>query len=147
LLTIGVFIDSLAYTPWAFLQGIKRPDLPAKINMVELPFYIIVFWWLTHAHGLFGAAISWAARIIVNTVLYFYTSQSILKISTDEIRKSLLTFGASIIILVISTFPMSLVTKSLFLFVTAFCFLWYVWFILDKDERIRILKILSLVKK
>lgn len=57
LLTIGVFIDSLAYTPWAFLQGIKRPDLPAKINMAELPFYIIVFWWLTHAHGLFGAAI------------------------------------------------------------------------------------------
>jgi O-antigen/teichoic acid export membrane protein len=147
LLTIGIFIDSLAYTPWAFLQGIKRPDLPAKINMVELPFYIMVFWWLTHTYGLFGAAISWTLRIVVNTVLYFYASQGILKISTDEIRKSLLTFGASIIILIIGTLPMSLVMKALFLFVTIFGFLCYVWFILDKDERIKILEILSLVKQ
>jgi hypothetical protein len=58
-----------------------------------------------------------------------------------------LTFGASIIILIIGTLPMSLVMKALFLFVTIFGFLCYVWFILDKDERIKILEILSLVKQ
>lgn len=147
LLTLGIFIDSLAYVPWAFLQGIKRPDLPAKINMVELPFYLIALLWGLHNYGIFGAAIIWTVRITANTILYFYASQHILNISSILVRKSILTFGISIIVLFISILPLIPEIRIIFLFLVIILFIFYVWYILAKQERIKLMEILKSWKK
>ena len=39
-LAVGVFINSLAYVPFTFLQGIGRPDLTATLHLIELPLYV-----------------------------------------------------------------------------------------------------------
>lgn len=71
-LAIGVLINSLAHVPFGFLQADGRPDLTAKLHLVELPVYFVLLWWLLGLRGIEGAAIAWAVRVTVDAAaLYF----------------------------------------------------------------------------
>ncbi len=48
ILTVGVLINGIANVPFALVQGAGRADLTAKINILELPLYLVVMWWLIH---------------------------------------------------------------------------------------------------
>ncbi len=99
-LTIGVFINSLARIPFALIQGVGRPDLTAKLNFIELPFYLIGVWWAINAYGIEGAAIAWSVRVAVDMVILFGMalwlmpdSATVIKRMTLIIAVALLTFG------------------------------------------------------
>lgn len=70
-LAIGVFVNSLANIPYTFVQSANRPDLTAKIHLLELPIYIVMIYFLTSHYGLMGAALSWTSRLVLDTVLLF----------------------------------------------------------------------------
>jgi O-antigen/teichoic acid export membrane protein len=70
-LALGRFVNGLAQIPLTFLQGIGRPDLPAKLHLAELPFYAMLAWGLTRAWGIEGTAIAWGVRVGFDTVLLF----------------------------------------------------------------------------
>jgi O-antigen/teichoic acid export membrane protein len=70
-LAVGVFINSLARLPYALLQAAGRPDLTAKLHLVELPFYLLAVWILITRLGIQGAAIAWVARVAVDAILLF----------------------------------------------------------------------------
>jgi O-antigen/teichoic acid export membrane protein len=67
-LAVGVLINSLAQVPFALVQGAGRPDLTAKLHIVELPFYLIAMWWLIISRGIEGAAIAWTLRALVDAL-------------------------------------------------------------------------------
>lgn len=67
-LAIGVWINVLAHTPFAFLQGVGRADLSAKAHAAELIPYLAVLVWWTHAYGVAGAAAAWTARVLADTL-------------------------------------------------------------------------------
>jgi O-antigen/teichoic acid export membrane protein len=71
-LAVGVLINSVSAVPFAMLQGMGRPDLTAKLHIVEFPLYLGLLWYLLHSYGVFGAAIAWVVRVIVDTALLFY---------------------------------------------------------------------------
>ena len=71
-LAIGVFINCLAQVPFSFLQGVGRPDVVAKLHVLELVFYIPSLWLLVKLYGITGAAVAWSARVSVDTTLLFY---------------------------------------------------------------------------
>jgi O-antigen/teichoic acid export membrane protein len=62
ILSIGVLLLGLESLPFALLQAIGRPDLPAKTNLIEVPLYVGAFWFLTVRYGLVGAATAWSLR-------------------------------------------------------------------------------------
>lgn len=68
ILLIGVFMNCLAQVPYAFIQGAGRPDITAKIHLLELPFYLVLLWQLLRYQGIEGAAIAWAARATFDMV-------------------------------------------------------------------------------
>jgi len=70
-LALGVLINSLAHTPFALLQGVGRPDLPAKFHLIELPIYAGVAWILVSEFGIAGAAGAWTIRVMLDTALLF----------------------------------------------------------------------------
>jgi O-antigen/teichoic acid export membrane protein len=72
LLAVGVLLNSLAYLPFTYLQGVGRPDIPAKINLIELPFYVLAMWLATKQFGISGSAFVWAALSFVNTLIQFF---------------------------------------------------------------------------
>ncbi|MBW1692072.1 MAG: flippase [Deltaproteobacteria bacterium] len=63
-LAVGVFCNSLAHIAFAFIQGVGRPELTAKLHLAELPLYVLLVWYLIGAYGIEGAAISWALRTL-----------------------------------------------------------------------------------
>lgn len=74
-LAIGVFINCLANVPFAFLQGIGKPDVTSKLHVSELVFYIPTLWLLVKSFGITGAAIAWSARVFVDTALLFFVTR------------------------------------------------------------------------
>lgn len=67
----GILINSIAYIPFNLLQGVGRPDLPAKFHLAEFPVYVILLWYLTKEYQIAGAAGTWFARVAVDFSLQF----------------------------------------------------------------------------
>jgi len=76
-LAIGVFVNCLARLPSATLQSSGRPDLTAKIHMLELVPSLLLLWWLIHAYGVVGAAVAWTLRIAGDTLALFWVSMRV----------------------------------------------------------------------
>jgi O-antigen/teichoic acid export membrane protein len=121
-LAVGRFINGLAQIPTTFLQGIGRPDLPAKFHAVELPFYALAVWGFTSAFGLVGTAVAWLLRVTIDTLLLFMASARFMQ--TPAIgnigRITALATG----LLVIGMIPDTPVEKSLFLLMGLGLFGW-----------------------
>jgi O-antigen/teichoic acid export membrane protein len=77
-LAVGVFLNSLAQVPFALVQGAGRPDLTAKLHLIELPLYLLGLWWLISMYGIEGAAIAWTARVGVDALILFAMAQRLL---------------------------------------------------------------------
>jgi O-antigen/teichoic acid export membrane protein len=75
ILSIGVFFGGLAHLPLALLYGSNRPDLPAKIHVVEAAIYVPVAFVLVKTFGITGAAIAWATRCAADLVMYEIVSR------------------------------------------------------------------------
>lgn len=80
-LALGVLINSLAHTPFALLQGVGRPDIPAKFHLFELLFYIGTAWFLISRWGINGAAVAWTLRVTLDTLLLFGAVFKVYKLS------------------------------------------------------------------
>jgi len=74
ILSLGVLLNSTAYIPFSLLQGIGRPDIPAKFHLIEMPFYIVIAWFFVSKFGITGAAIAWTLRVALDAILLFIAS-------------------------------------------------------------------------
>jgi O-antigen/teichoic acid export membrane protein len=83
-LALGVLANSLALVPFSFVQGIGRPDLTAKLHLIELPAYLLALWWLISKLGVEGAAIAWAARVGIDALLLFWIARGFLRGSLGD---------------------------------------------------------------
>jgi O-antigen/teichoic acid export membrane protein len=61
-LAIGVFVNALARLPFSVLQASGRPDITAKLHVIELPVYLGAVWILVNRFGIEGAAAAWTFR-------------------------------------------------------------------------------------
>lgn len=66
---IGFSINAVAFIPFNYLQSIGRPDIPAKMHLLEFPVYVILLFTLTKYYGILGTALAWAIRVIVDALL------------------------------------------------------------------------------
>jgi len=61
-LAVGVFANGIVQVPFATIQAAGRPDLTARIHLIELPLYVPTLWWMAHRWGIDGAAVAWTLR-------------------------------------------------------------------------------------
>lgn len=71
ILLAGIWVNALAFLPYAYLQGQGRPDLTAKLHLLEVVPYLAFLWWATGVWGIEGAALAWALRVTVDGVLLY----------------------------------------------------------------------------
>jgi O-antigen/teichoic acid export membrane protein len=69
ILTIGSFINCLAFSPFFYLQGVGRPDITAKTHLIEVPLYLLLLWLLIGRLGVVGVAIAWSARMVLDLAI------------------------------------------------------------------------------
>jgi len=139
-LAVGVFINSIARISSALIQGAGRPDVTAKIHLVELPFYILTLWWLLGAYGIKGAAIAWVVRVGIDTLMLFAMVQKLLPYTKALIRNALLKIIMGVCVFIVAGYTVGLFMKVLFLGGTLTIFIAVTWLWLLAPEERRLLK-------
>jgi len=135
-LAVGVFVNSLAFVPFAVVQGVGKPDLTAKLHAIELPAYLIALWVLTKAHGIDGAAIAWTGRAAIDALVLFAMARRFFQVDSSLRSQTILLVAIAFVTLALAALLQGLLLKGIFLFVTILGFVLITWFqVLSPEER------------
>lgn len=143
LFAVNVFLSSVALVAFALIQAAGRPDITAKINLLELLVYLPFAWLLIHARGIEGAAWAWFARIAVDTVILFFVVRRLFPGTSALVRRMGILLGVTVsfflLLTVIHMMPGYL--ALLVIFMTLFAIVGWL-FVLVPGERVQLRKYL-----
>lgn len=97
-LLLGALIALMAPVSGGLLQGLGRPDLLAKLYLIEVPLNIILVWFLVQHLGIVGAALSFALRALIETVVIFAMSTKLIYLTHDRVVENGLWRSANILL-------------------------------------------------
>jgi O-antigen/teichoic acid export membrane protein len=107
-ITVGVFVNSLAQIPFAFVQGSGRADITGKLHLLELPLYLAALVLLSHHFGIAGTAIAWSLRTTVDCVCLIWQAQRVIQRSLLKGLWAVVPF-----LVIVSAIPLSLLEGRL----------------------------------
>jgi O-antigen/teichoic acid export membrane protein len=140
-LAIGVFVNSVAGAPpFAVLQAAHRPDLPAKLHIIETPLYLFLVYFLIIARGIEGAAIAWALRLAANALVLQSMTWHLFPLSHEPICKTVVMMSMGLMALGGALMLPRSIEVQLLYCVTALVSVSYMaWFrVLSMEERAQI---------
>lgn len=73
-LAAGVWVNSLAFVPFAAIQAAGQAKVTAKIHLAELLLYVPLLFWSLSTFGLIGAALIGVARVSVDMIAMFWAA-------------------------------------------------------------------------
>jgi len=136
ILSIGMWMNNLALIPFSLIQAAGKPDLSAKIHIVELPFYLILLIWLTNSFGIVGVAIAWTLRALIDTLLMFAVGHRILQLSAQSYLQIMYLGGSGIVIFGLAALPLPLYVRVIGYPVALAATFLAVWgYLFEVDER------------
>ena len=112
------------------MHSAGRPDLTAKLHIIELPFYLLILWWLLNAYGIVGVAIAWVLRVAVDTIILFIMANRLLFIAPPYAMRTLLTAGIVLFSLALGAVISEIAIKGLFLLLMLLTFSVIAWFVI-----------------
>lgn len=140
-LAAGVLINSLAYAPFALIQSAGRPDITARLHLIELPIYVAAVWILSKELGIRGTAIAWTGRIALDASLICFSLWRLFPGTSKFMVKTAFGLTLGLTWLFISTLPASLTVRLSFLAVSLAAFILLAWSILlSPNERMFFLR-------
>ncbi len=77
-LALAIFVNALGQIPFAHIQGAGRPDLTAKLHLLELPLYAAALFYFARTMGITGVALAWFLRVALDSLVLFVISSRIL---------------------------------------------------------------------
>ncbi len=142
ILSIGLFFNGIATVPFFFLQGVGKPDIPAKFHVLELLVFGCMFFFMIKYFGLIGAAITWTSRATFDFILLFIATYSIEReIFSGHIFDLVVKLFILLFVFIVISFgihfyiPSILIKIILSLLTLAACF-YVIWkSVLDEEER------------
>lgn len=72
ILAAGIWLNSLAMVPSAYLQAIGRPQLTARSHLIEILPHVVIVWLLVRSFGVTGAAVAILLVTILDTSLLMH---------------------------------------------------------------------------
>ena len=135
-LAAGVFLNSVAQIPFAFVQAAGKPDWTAKLHLAELPFYFLCLWLFMQHWGLAGAAAAWALRVAVDTAALTWMSLRIEPGMLAAIRRDALIVAACLLLLLPGAALEDATNEALFVGGILLVFVGFAWrCLLTQQER------------
>jgi O-antigen/teichoic acid export membrane protein len=142
-LAIGMLFNSLAQMPAGLLDGVGRPDLRAKVFLLELPVYAGVLWLFLKRYGITGASLAWMLRALVEFVVFFAVSWKVISFKKrlfveNGLLKSGIGYSVAVVFGVLCSFIVSgkVLIQGIIAAASIVCFLVYVWiYALEDIER------------
>lgn len=89
LLAIGVLLNSAGLVSTALIQAAGRPDLTAKLHLLEFPTYLIYLYLLIGRFGLDGAATAWVLRVGISAVVLACVARYCLRVQSTMASDSM----------------------------------------------------------
>jgi len=89
-LAAGLLANGLAKPPSALVQGLGRPDLTARLHLLELPLYLALLYPLVYAFGVRGAAVAWVARATANAAVLYWAGTRLVPDTAAPARRAAL---------------------------------------------------------
>ncbi len=133
-LAVGVLLNSLAQVAFTLIQGAGRPDLTAKVHLIELPVYVVLLFALLKAGGIQGAAIAWTARVATDMVVMFLIAFWLLP--GIAVKRMVGVLAISLLLLALAALQTGVSWKLALLGVALIVFPLVAYFaLLSKDER------------
>jgi O-antigen/teichoic acid export membrane protein len=87
----------MGQVPYSLLQATGRPDIPAKLHLLELPIYAVLIFALAKAFGLAGVAMAWTLRIAIDTSALWWIARRRLT-GIAESQRRLLAWAVVILV-------------------------------------------------
>jgi O-antigen/teichoic acid export membrane protein len=115
ILAVGAFVTGLAWIPLALLQGAHRPDLVAKIHLVDFPLYALVLWIGVARFGLIGAAFIWSGRLLIENLMIFAMATRFVAASGRGIAAAGGSLALAIGVIMAGAFLPDVLSKAIFL--------------------------------
>jgi O-antigen/teichoic acid export membrane protein len=70
----GMWMSALSLVGFTLLQSQGRADVTGKLNLIEFLPFVGIFWSLTLAFGIVGAAVAWTFRCTVDALAMLWLS-------------------------------------------------------------------------
>jgi O-antigen/teichoic acid export membrane protein len=140
-LAVGILINALGgHLPFVLVQAGNRPDIIAKINVIEVPLYFSLLYWLVRQMGLEGAAIAWSLRLAAEAVAFWLAAQKLLPQARRVAAYTLKMLVAALSVVALGAMvPDDIFLKSLFLALSLSGYALVAWlFLLAPEDRQRI---------
>lgn len=135
-LAIGVFVNGIAQVFATLVQGVGRPDLSAKLHLLELPIYLLVLWLAIRHFGILGAAIAWTGRVALDGLLLFLLASRFLGDNGALVRRMAFGLLAALAGLAVPLLAANMVYRASTVLAVLTVFVLAVWSaVLDEDER------------
>jgi O-antigen/teichoic acid export membrane protein len=112
-LTVAAFVNCLAWTPFGFVQAANRPDLTAKLHLVEVPLYVALLWWMLVHLGLEGAAIAYALRVGVDAAVLFFLARRLMPDAGSVTRRIAILTCIAFSVFATGVIPTDLASKCI----------------------------------
>jgi O-antigen/teichoic acid export membrane protein len=134
-LTIGMLINSIAAVPFGFIQAAGRPDLTAKLHLLELIPYLGLLWFGVGQFGLQGVALVWSVRIVFDAVALFLLA-AWLNVELKWNLKWILHLALGLMVLACGSLINSFTIRFAYSIIALFLFSVIVWrYIIISSER------------
>ncbi|HEU5228405.1 MAG TPA: flippase [Ktedonobacteraceae bacterium] len=100
-LLAAILINSVATVPYSHLQSIGRPDITAKLQVIELFLYAGVLFVLARRFGINGVAVAWFLRMAFEAIFVFYFSARFLPSTKPAVARLSWMLAATMVAFVI----------------------------------------------
>lgn len=135
-LVVGVLANAVGRLVFSLIQAAGRPDLTAKLHVVELCLYLPGVWWMIGRWGINGAAMAWTARMVVDAALLLATVSRLLPDMRGLVVRIALGLGVGIFASVGAGLFSGLWVRAGYLVAVLAIFVPVAWFlVLGSEER------------
>ncbi len=147
-LTAGVFVYSLSFVPFSLLQGVGRPDISAKLHLIEIPITIGLAWIMMKHYGMQGAGVAWFIRCVLETGVMTLLANRHAPGSGSALRRSAGVTGLALFFMMIMALTPSLLLRLALYPAEVVAFLLTSWrWLLVADERMAMVKMMKKLVK
>jgi len=113
ILALSFFLNGFAYVPFTAIQGLGRPDLKAKLDLVLTPIFIGLAWGFISKMGINGAALAKFVITVIDVICLFWLSQKLMGFSMRALLSETLGRGLLVSLFFVSvTFALTMASKS-----------------------------------
>lgn len=112
LLAVGVFVNCLGHLPYALVQAMDRPDLPAKFHLAQVPIYFLMLWVMVPRLGIAGVAMAWTARVAIDTIALFIAAGWLLPEIRPQIGRAALIAAGALVAIGLAVMPPTLIVRA-----------------------------------